>query len=396
MRRLALLFLACSAWSQVVPPPTVRDAYVPSGGVRVREARLKDDLEVTVCKAEYDDWVKDKKPEPTLSLYMDGRLMKGLAAVPAEAPSDPKVTTSDKRTKDVQNTCAEELPAVATAEKIVADRKAEAKSAAEKASAELDADKKKWAQKEADDKALAAQTAQENLDALKLGARATYAVQYYLDPQFAAKSETKEPWIRLLEQPWEDRPVNVSVGTDNGRPWPSEATIGFKRLNVWLLACWAVLFLFAVILFVRYAKTSDILRDMGTLPAPAAGQKAYSLARTQMALWTFLVAGALVFIFLVTWIENTITAGVLTLIGISFGTTLLAATADGTQPTPPQPTKGFIADLLSDGGGPSFHRYQMVLFTVVLAAIFVVKAATSLVMPEFDMTLLGLMGISSG
>jgi hypothetical protein len=38
----------------------------------------------------------------------------------------------------------------------------------------------------------------------------------------------------------------------------------------------------------------------------------------------------------------------------------------------------------------------MVLFTVILAAIFFVKTATGFVMPEFDATLLGLMGVSSG
>ena len=38
----------------------------------------------------------------------------------------------------------------------------------------------------------------------------------------------------------------------------------------------------------------------------------------------------------------------------------------------------------------------MVLFTVLLAVIFVAKTASALVMPEFDTTLLGLMGISSG
>jgi hypothetical protein len=80
---------------------------------------------------------------------------------------------------------------------------------------------------------------------------------------------------------------------------------------------------------------------------------------------------------------------------ISFGTTLLASVADGTQPVP-QPTQGFLTDLLTDGVAPSFHRYQMVLFTVILAIIFIAKTATNLVMPEFDTTLLGLMGISNG
>jgi len=55
-----------------------------------------------------------------------------------------------------------------------------------------------------------------------------------------------------------------------------------------------------------------------------------------------------------------------------------------------------MADSLSDGFEPSFHRYQMVLFTVILVIIFMGKVATNMVMPEFDATLLGLMGISNG
>jgi len=36
------------------------------------------------------------------------------------------------------------------------------------------------------------------------------------------------------------------------------------------------------------------------------------------------------------------------------------------------------------------------LFTVILAVIFVVKVGSSLAMPDFDATLLALMGISNG
>jgi hypothetical protein len=157
-----------------------------------------------------------------------------------------------------------------------------------------------------------------------------------------------------------------------------------------------VLFVPAIILFVKYARKSDIIRDRGELepkPGAPAQRKAYSLARTQMAVWTFLVVGMLVFIFLVTW-NGALSSGALVLVGISFSTTLLAATAE--RPPKPRATQGFVTDLLSDGDGPSFHRCQMVLFTIVLAIIFVLKAVSTLVMPEFDPTLLALMGISSG
>jgi len=38
----------------------------------------------------------------------------------------------------------------------------------------------------------------------------------------------------------------------------------------------------------------------------------------------------------------------------------------------------------------------MVLFTLILMVIFVSKTAAALVMPEFDASLLALMGISAG
>jgi hypothetical protein len=333
---------------------------------------------------------------------MDGILMKGVE------PARPGIATEpqrmDERSQAVQKACEEQSRiATASAEKVAADLAAEAKSATDKEAAESDPAKKGALEKEAKDQTLVAKAAQENVDAAKQQSGASYTLKYFLDPDLAAKADTKDVWLRLLGRPWNNRAVTVSVGptltsAEAGSSWPSEATIEFRRINPWWLAVWAVIFVSAVILFVRYARSSDIIRDPGTLAAPAGGvapQKSYSLARTQMALWTFLVAGALAFIFLVTWNENTVTAGVLVLIGISSGTTLLAAVADGTQPAP-QPTKGFVADLLSDGDGPSFHRYQMMLFTVILALIFVVKTASGLVMPEFDSTLLGLMGISSG
>lgn len=223
-----------------------------------------------------------------------------------------------------------------------------------------------------------------------------YRLDLYLDSQFVAASDTKPTWLQLLNKPWNDVNVTVSAGTANS-PWPTRAsTLPLQRINKGWLAAWAVMFLAALVLFVRYLRGSDIIRDTGKLPdgsQPAI--KSYSLARTQMAMWTFLVAASLAFIFLVTGNVNAVSNGVLVLIGISFSTTLLASIADGTQPVP-QPTEGFFNDLLSDGDGPSFHRYQMVLFTLILAIIFVVMVVTNLVMPEFDATLLGLMGISNG
>lgn len=59
-------------------------------------------------------------------------------------------------------------------------------------------------------------------------------------------------------------------------------------------------------------------------------------------------------------------------------------------------SRGFARDLLWDGGGMSLHRFQIVVWTLVLGAIFAASAYLDLAMPEFSATLLGLMGLSSG
>jgi hypothetical protein len=59
-------------------------------------------------------------------------------------------------------------------------------------------------------------------------------------------------------------------------------------------------------------------------------------------------------------------------------------------------SRGFISDLLSDGSGYSFHRFQIFAWTIVLGIMFVSSVYNKLSMPEFSATLLGLMGISSG
>ena len=59
-------------------------------------------------------------------------------------------------------------------------------------------------------------------------------------------------------------------------------------------------------------------------------------------------------------------------------------------------SESFLQDVLSDSNGVSFHRFQMVLWTVLLGIIFVVSVYDNLAMPQFSGPLLTLMGISSG
>ena len=62
-----------------------------------------------------------------------------------------------------------------------------------------------------------------------------------------------------------------------------------------------------------------------------------------------------------------------------------------------------LLDLLSDGDASAretrvitFHRFQIVVWTLILGVVFVSEVLTKLAMPVFDTTLLTLIGISSG
>lgn len=59
-------------------------------------------------------------------------------------------------------------------------------------------------------------------------------------------------------------------------------------------------------------------------------------------------------------------------------------------------SEGFIRDVLRDGAGYSFHRFQIFIWTIVLGGVFISRVYNNLAMPDFSATLLGLMGLSSG
>jgi hypothetical protein len=61
-----------------------------------------------------------------------------------------------------------------------------------------------------------------------------------------------------------------------------------------------------------------------------------------------------------------------------------------------KPEPSFWDDILSDENGISFHRFQIFAWTIVLAVVFIHAVYNELQLPDFNQTLLGLMGISSG
>ncbi|GEM_PF-2573099 len=63
--------------------------------------------------------------------------------------------------------------------------------------------------------------------------------------------------------------------------------------------------------------------------------------------------------------------------------------------TRPFVSQGWFKDVTTDINGPTVHRLQVVSWTAALGAIFLYSVYRNLAMPEFNGTLLALMGISS-
>jgi hypothetical protein len=255
--------------------------------------------------------------------------------------------------------------------------------------------------------------------------------------QLERKEDSREVWTNLLGRPsFEPREVAVSVGLMDEYPVHSDQKILLDVIpNTWFWT-WALVLALLLIAFLALAIKSDVVRDSVNDPVGAA-RKPYSLAKLQAAWWFFLILTSYLFIGLVTGDYSTsITGTVLSLMGISAATAVGSAVIDagkrsafvatgasagaagpGAPAAAPAPTGGVGAaaavgggrasrqrvtkgwwwlDIVSDENGVNFHRFQMAAWTAVLGVIFVHDVYAGLAMPDFDTTLLGLLGISSG
>ncbi len=282
--------------------------------------------------------------------------------------------------------------------------------------------------------------------------------------------ENKDAWTAILSRGPRSftRTVPITVGIDNSVPIPSTVKANLTIIYQEWFTLFILLSLVAIALFWWLACKSDIIRDTGPQPA-GNNRKPFSLARTQIALWFFVVIISYVFIWMVMKDLYILTPSVLGLIGISSVTALGSAVVDSskrsgqtnklriqeekksrneveaeslqsrvsafaargatknleeqkaeqesgaelaakqkeinqaneeihklTVAAKPSASKGFINDILSDDEGISFHRFQIFTWTIVLIVIFIWSVYNVLAMPDFDATLLGLMGISGG
>lgn len=220
--------------------------------------------------------------------------------------------------------------------------------------------------------------------------------------------ESKHEWEILLQDPVLSRPVSFSVGLENQPPF--ETVFDYDhRLNLTVIPkTWGIVSLAAMLgLFVLLAylgARTNILREERSTPS---SYKPYDLGRVQSAVWFFVISSSYLCLWLITGDLETLTPSILGLMGISAVTALapgVIATAGSDQDQPLEASKsstsgstskGFITDILSDHEGYSFHRFQIVLWTVLLAIIFLCSVYDDLAMPKFGGALMALMGIGA-
>ena len=249
-------------------------------------------------------------------------------------------------------------------------------------------------------------------------------------------TDTKDAWNKLLGKSLLDwsRDVTVTVGLDKGTTInPYNKKIKLAIISTAGFIFWLLFLVIVGWIFLRYAYCSAILRNYGP-------DSPYSLAFTQIAFWFFLVLFSYVFIWLTSGDWNCIPDSVLVLLGIATGTLLGARVIDDNKLTSFQTkadelqnqvtllqaqakpledqiaqlqaqikivsdaktrllslkSAGFLNDILNDVNGPSIHRLQMMVWTLVFGFIFCSKVYQDLAMPDFSPTQLALIGISSG
>ena len=212
----------------------------------------------------------------------------------------------------------------------------------------------------------------------------------------------RESWKKILGGMAKNSKVlPLSIGLINGPPLPSSYRATFVRMGTASVLAFLLLAVVLGLGFLFVAARTGVLRDK---EPPASGteikpdERAYSLSRTQIAIWTLLVVYAYLFIWIITGEYNTeIPGSILAILGISAGTFATAVAVDKNKEaaTPVSKTEGAFTDMTSTEGGASLHRVQFALWSVVLMIVFCVTTYESLAMPEFNTGLLGLMGISS-
>ena len=241
--------------------------------------------------------------------------------------------------------------------------------------------------------------------------------------------EDHAEWNKLRSTHGQLRPVSVSIAFDVeglthtlrtklGSAIDSTAEIKpnqqfyFQIYSRFDALVFAIIYLVCFIVFLCFAGAPNLLRDPdGPIRD---GRHVFSLSRCQLAWWFFIILAAWIFLSVTTSSRGTLNTTALIVAGIGSGTAISGALAGKVKEsvtnsslaslsltTSDRPTGfrrgpgAFLYDLLSDKDTVGFHRFQLLIWNVVLGVVFLSQTWSEFAMPEFNSTLLGLLGLSS-
>ena len=211
--------------------------------------------------------------------------------------------------------------------------------------------------------------------------------------------DSKDTWKSILGSPTvKPRQVTFSVGVEGKYQIESVIHafyITILRPTYVLISLIFLLLSFAV--FLCLAIKTAILKDPPDPTQPE--DSTYSLARVQMAVWFFVVIVSFLLIWVTTGNFDTITSSTLVLIGISATTAVgeKLISPNGSPATPGlKGPRRFILDILTEDGRIAFDRLQILVLTLVLVFAFLKSVLVDFQLPQFDIGVLALMGISAG
>jgi hypothetical protein len=218
-------------------------------------------------------------------------------------------------------------------------------------------------------------------------------------------SDTGKFWRSLLAGKTSNGTMALSVGvskTASSSPSAVSPTlIDFIIYNKQILWLGVVAVAVLIAAFIVFAACSTVIRDTPSMdPNTNKPNGTFSLGRTQMAVWLVLTTAGFIFLWLTLgFYVNVITTSVLVLLGINTVTGLAAVVLDkpaanAANPPAAATTQGFWEDLVCDATGAKLQRIQMIVWTCILAVIFIWNAAWNFVFVNFDTNLLLLMGIA--
>lgn len=213
---------------------------------------------------------------------------------------------------------------------------------------------------------------------------------------FTLRRAGDDKWNELLSKDFFTKSYLVAVGFRDGSVMSANAVpLQFSLRNNLYENFLIGLFFLGLIAF-----TVSLVRRKGMLLEETSGIPAYSLAKTQLWYWSSIILFSFFVIWYITDDLNTIEPSSLILLGISLGTSGVSrvienAGTTGAAAAPAKyPSGGFWTDLLTESGAVTVHRFQIVMFNLVIGFFFLFKMFGTLRMPVLSDTLLLLMGLS--